>query len=126
MAKRRPAGDGMVRRRDDGRWEYEIDFYANGTEYEYTIDAQSGTILKRDSESEPGKASSSTDVTVSMEEAKALAQAKAPNATLVEISFDYDDGIPVYEGELREGQTEYEFEIDGRNGSFLKWEADHG
>ena len=110
----------------DGRWEYEIDFYANGTEYEYTIDAQSGTILKRDSESEPGKASSSTGATVSMEEAKALAQAKAPNATLVEISFDYDDGIPVYEGELREGQTEYEFEIDGRNGSFLKWEADHG
>lgn len=116
----------MELERDDGRWEYEIDFYANGTEYEYTIDAQSGTILKRDSESEPGKASSSTGVTVSMEEAKALAQAKAPNATLVEISFDYDDGIPVYEGELREGQTEYEFEIDGRNGSFLKWEADHG
>lgn len=115
----------MELERDDGRWEYEIDFYANGTEYEYTIDAQSGTILKRDSESEPGRASSSTGVTVSMEEAKTLAQAKAPNATLVEISFDYDDGIPVYEGELREGQTEYEFEIDGRNGSFLKWEADH-
>lgn len=115
----------MELERDDGRWEYEIDFYANGIEYEYTIDAQSGTILKRDSESEPGRASSSTGVTVSMEEAKTLAQAKAPNATLVEISFDYDDGIPVYEGELREGQTEYEFEIDGRNGSFLKWEADH-
>ena len=24
MAKRRPAGDGMVRRRDDGRWEGRI------------------------------------------------------------------------------------------------------
>ena len=110
---------------DDGRWEFEIDFFANGTEYEYTVDAQSGAILKRDSEYEPGDAPVSADSVISMDEAKALAQAKAPNAVLRDISFDYDDGIPVYEGELREGNTEYEFEIDARNGSFLKWEADH-
>ena len=75
--------------------------------------------------SEPGDAPVSADSVISMDEAKALAQAKAPNAVLRDISFDYDDGIPVYEGELREGNTEYEFEIDARNGSFLKWEADH-
>ncbi len=111
--------------RDDGRWEYEIDFYAGGTEYEYTIDAQSGAILKRESDYDPSDAPSTAGVTVSMDEAKALAQAKAPNATLIEISFDHDDGIPIYEGELREGKTEYEFEIDARNGSFLKWETDY-
>ena len=111
--------------RDDGRWEYEIDFFANGTEYEYTVDAQNGTILKRDSDYNPDDAPVSSASVISMDEAKALAQAKAPNAVLRDISFDYDDGIPVYEGELREGNTEYEFEIDARNGSFLKWEADH-
>ena len=110
---------------DDGRWEYEIDFFANGTEYEYTVDAQNGTILKRDSDYNPDDAPVSSASVISMDEAKALAQAKAPNAVLRDISFDYDDGIPVYEGELREGNTEYEFEIDARNGSFLKWEADH-
>ncbi len=110
---------------DDGRWEFEIDFFANGTEYEYTVDAQNGTILKRDSDYNPDDAPVSSASVISMDEAKALAQAKAPNAVLRDISFDYDDGIPVYEGELREGNTEYEFEIDARNGSFLKWEADH-
>ena len=110
---------------DDGRWKYEIDFFANGTEYEYTVDAQNGTILKRDSDYNPDDAPVSSASVISMDEAKALAQAKAPNAVLRDISFDYDDGIPVYEGELREGNTEYEFEIDARNGSFLKWEADH-
>ena len=30
---------------DDGRLEYEIEFRADGYEYEYTIDAASGSIL---------------------------------------------------------------------------------
>lgn len=33
---------------DDGRLEYEVEFYYNGIEYEYTIDASSGTILEFD------------------------------------------------------------------------------
>ena len=35
---------------DDGRMEYEIEFYAGGMEYDYTIDAFDGTILEYDSE----------------------------------------------------------------------------
>ena len=31
--------------RDDGRLEYEVEFKSGGKEYEYTIDAASGTIL---------------------------------------------------------------------------------
>lgn len=116
--------------KDDGRWEYEIDFYANNTEYDYTIDASTGSILKRESEQKPsytngGTAGGGASSTISIDQAKSLVQAKAPNATLVEISYDYDDGIPTYEGEMREGRTEYEFEIDARNGNFLKWETDY-
>lgn len=33
---------------DDGRQEYEIEFYRDGMEYEYTIDASDGTILEAD------------------------------------------------------------------------------
>ena len=33
---------------DDGRWEYEIEFYAGGYEYEFEIDALNGTILSYD------------------------------------------------------------------------------
>lgn len=37
---------------DDGRKEYEVEFYAGGTEYDYTIDAASGRVLKFDTELE--------------------------------------------------------------------------
>lgn len=37
---------------DDGRKEYEMEFYAGGTEYDYTIDAASGRVLKFDTELE--------------------------------------------------------------------------
>lgn len=33
---------------DDGRLQYEVDFYSNGTEYEYLIQAKDGEIIARD------------------------------------------------------------------------------
>ena len=35
---------------DDGRFQYEVDFYSNGTEYEYLIQAKNGEIVARDIE----------------------------------------------------------------------------
>lgn len=35
---------------DDGRFQYEVDFYSNGTEYEYLIQAKDGEIIARDIE----------------------------------------------------------------------------
>ncbi len=32
--------------REDGRWVYELEFWAGGTEYEYEVDASGGTVLK--------------------------------------------------------------------------------
>ena len=36
--------------KDDGRWEYEIEFYADGWEYSYDIHAETGKILSYDKE----------------------------------------------------------------------------
>lgn len=33
---------------DDGRYKYEVDFYANGYQYDYEIDADSGKVLDSD------------------------------------------------------------------------------
>ncbi|MDE7207602.1 MAG: PepSY domain-containing protein, partial [Lachnospiraceae bacterium] len=35
---------------DDGRFQYEVDFYNNGTTYEYSIQAKDGDIIARDVE----------------------------------------------------------------------------
>ena len=115
---------------DDGRQVYEVEFYSGNKEYDYEIDAATGSIRSYDYDVEnytipsAGTSTSQSGNYISREKAQQLAQAKAPNATLVKLEFDYDDGRAVYEGELRDGRTEYEFEIDAVTGSFLKWEQD--
>lgn len=113
---------------DDGRAEYEIEFYSGNVEYDYDIDALTGQVRSWDREAEgysiPGQGNGKDDY-IGLEKAKAMALKKAPGASLVSIKLDYDDGRAVYEGELRNGRTEYEFEIDAVSGSFIKWEMDY-
>lgn len=111
---------------DDGRAEYEIEFYSKSTEYDYDIDALTGKITSWDREAEDYTIPDKNDDKdyIGIEKAKSLAQKKAPGATLVSIELDYDDGRAIYEGELKDGRTEYEFEIDAVSGSFIKWEMD--
>ena len=40
----------IEKERDDGRWEYQIEFRVGNTEYEYEIDATTGKILDYDIE----------------------------------------------------------------------------
>ena len=110
---------------EDGRQVYEVEFYSDSKEYDYDIDAVSGQILSYDYDMENYTAPSSSNGSyISREKAQQLAQAKAPGAALVKLEFDYDDGRAVYEGELRDGRMEYEFEIDASTGNFIKWEQD--
>lgn len=112
---------------DDGRAVYEVEFYSGSREYDYEIDAMTGAVVDFDSDIEdytiPSAPSDSKDY-ISWEKAQKLAQARAPKATLIKLELDVDDGRAVYEGELREGSMEYEFEIDAVTGSFLKWEQE--
>lgn len=112
---------------DDGYYEYEIEFYSKNKEYDYKIDPVSGAVLKWDTDVEGHEFPPSTDNSnyISVEKAKALAQAKAPDAAFVSFELDHDDGKAVYEGELKQGRTEYDFKIDAVTGNFLKWESDY-
>lgn len=128
---------------DDGRLEYEVEFFSASKEYDYDIDAADGTILSFDSETEfAGKkteeaAASAGQTTasstgqagsegISLEQAKKIALAKVPGAddSHIRIEKDRDDGRILYEGKIVYSGVEYEFEISAADGSVLDWEID--
>mgnify|MGYP002243064179 CR=1 FL=1 len=78
---------------DDGRTEYEVEFYAGNTEYDYSIDATTGAIRSYDHDwddfslwnpgnnaANPSTPGTSTNNLISEAKAKEIALAKAPPA----------------------------------------------
>ncbi len=114
--------------REDGRQCYEVEFYtADFVEYDYDIDAYSGEVLKFDYDAETYTAPAQDGKGISADEAKAIALAQVPGATLDDIrqfETDYDDGRLEYEGKIVYDGMEYEFEIDGYSGAIRNWEAE--
>ena len=114
--------------REDGRQCYEIEFYtADYTEYDYDIDAYSGEILRFDLDAEGRSQGVAEGKSISAEDAKAIALAQVPGATVDDIrgfETDYDDGRLEYEGRIIYDGMEYEFEIDGYSGAIRSWEAE--
>ena len=128
---------------DDGRMKYEVEFYSGNTEYDYDIDAVTGAILSSDRELEnfqiwnngtsrpsgntsgnTGSASSGNYITA--ERAQQIALAETPSgSTVVKCQFDWDDGRAQYEIEIRNGWTEYEFEIDAVTGTIFSRDIDN-
>ena len=113
---------------DNGRAEYEVEFYANGKEYDYDIDAVTGDIRSYDYDAEYYAPASSTasSGSISESQAKQIVQERAGSTggTFREFKLDWDDGRSMYEGEYRVGWTEYEFEIDAATGTVLEWGVD--
>lgn len=111
---------------DDGRPEYEVEFYTNGKEYDYEIDAITGDVRSYDYDAEYYAPSTSTGTSITESQAKAIVQDRAgsTSGTFREFKLDRDDGRSVYEGEYRVGWTEYDFEIDASTGTVLEWSVD--
>ena len=112
---------------DDGRWVYDVEFWADGKEYDYEILASNGTILSYDYDAEyqwNGSTSTSGD-TISTEKVKSIVTDRAGvSGTFRELKLERDDGRTVYEGEMRSGRTDYEFTIDAYTGAVLEWDTD--
>lgn len=119
---------------DDGRAEYEIEFYSGNIEYDYDIDAITGEILSFDSDAEfyDPKAdvqASATEAAISKEDARRIAVERAgvsdADVKFFNIDTDFENGRAVYDVEFRVGKTEYSFEIDCSSGDILEYEADN-
>lgn len=115
---------------DHGRDIYEVEFVsADGTEYEYEIDATDGSILSfsHDSESSLEQLSDSSQAgIIPVEQAKQSVLDRVPGAdeTNLSIRLREDDGRQEYKGELFYDQMLYEFKIDAYSGMFVEWEAE--
>lgn len=123
---------------DDGRTVYDVEFYVDMKEYDYEIDAYSGEIVSCDfdienytaaSQSNSGSvAPQQSNTAITLEEAKALALEKAgvsqSDATFRETSFEYDDGIAVFQIDFISGTLEYEVEINANTGAITEYDVE--
>ena len=140
---------------EDGRMVYELEFYANGAEYEYDIDASTGAVVKSSQEggriqtgssagsggnsgcvpsgSGGGTAQTGTgggsasDIGSEAALAAALSHAGVSQDQVydLEVKREYDDGRLEYEIEFKTGGWEYEYTISAADGTILDYERDN-
>lgn len=140
---------------EDGRMVYELEFYANGAEYEYDIDASTGAVVKFSQEGGRTQAgssigsggasgsapsgsgggtaqtgaggSSSPDIGSEAALAAALSHAGVSQDQVydLEVKREYDDGRLEYEIEFKTGGWEYEYTISAADGTILDYERDN-
>ena len=125
---------------EQGQFIYEVEFIADGTEYEYWIHAKDGSVVKKElevienkglepstgqepsSSAEPS-ASQKAPAKISKNEARAIALKDAgvdeKDISIKEEKLDINDGTAVYEIEFTKGNIKYEYEINAETGAIF-------
>ncbi|ETT87351.1 PepSY domain-containing protein [Viridibacillus sp. FSL R5-0477] len=103
--------------REDGI--YEIEIIRAGYEYDFDINAYTGKIVKKEKERISKKVV--TGKVIGLEKAKQIALNNV-GGTVQKAKLDKSDGV--YEIEIINGTTEYDFEIDAKTGKILKKESE--
>ena len=111
---------------DNRREEYEVDFIAEGKEYEYEIDVVSGDILEFSVDRLDGRESKAdfrTFLTLDQAAEKALAEAKfaAADVKMVKMEFDFDDGRAEHEIEFEVNNESHRYKLDAKSGEVLSY-----
>ena len=133
----------VKREREDGRDQYDVEFFVGNKEYDYDIDLITGEIISYDYDAEshmpsgaqnPGgnagsqNSNQSGTAYITSEQAKAAAFAHANvsegDVRKLEVDFDQDDNVAKYDVEFEVGHTEYEYEINGVTGEIISFEMD--
>lgn len=104
-----------------GQFVYEVEFVAEGVEYEYWIKASNGTVLKKEVEIITLQGDSLTaTANLTLDQAKEIAltdaQVNISDVTFTQGKLDIDDGVSIYDIDFYVDNTEYEYEINAQNG----------
>ncbi len=121
---------------DESPAHYEVEITSqSGEEFEYKIDAYTGTILESKREAADG-AETSTEQPTKPDPSGDIGNAKAKTIALnhagvgenaaydMDVELDDEDGTFVYEVEFKSGGMEYSYEIDAATGAILKHETE--
>jgi len=123
---------------DNGKVVYEVDFIADGIEYDYDVDAQTGNILKAEKERDddhisvdaptPTESKPQQSSYISKDKARQIALQhagiSADSVVYEKTELDRDDGRVVYVIEFYKNHIEYEYEIDAQSGKVLDYDID--
>lgn len=140
---------------DDGITYYDFTVITDNEKYEIEVDANDGTILKKEKDDDyisntnegtvtpidnsntttntnsttnnnnTTNSTNSTNNIISNEEAQNIALNKTGGGYLVKCELDNDDNMMVYEIEIKNGSYEYEVDINANTGEILKYEQDY-
>lgn len=108
---------------DDGVEEYKVKLKKGNKKYELVYNSRGGKLLGYQWEI-TGSVSASSSKYIGVSKAKSIALKKAPTAVVVKVEFDKDDGVPVYEVSMTEGQYEYDVKIHAKTGKILEFEKE--
>ncbi|NBK96683.1 MAG: peptidase [Erysipelotrichia bacterium] len=119
--------------KDDGVSYYEFIITGEKERYEIEVDANSGNILKQEKDDDYVGASNSdtntntntnTAATITQEQAQQIAMDRVGSGTLVKCELESDDGILKYDVQIKNGNTEYDVDVDANSGEILKFDQD--
>jgi len=137
--------------RDNGRMTYDVEFYSSNVEYDYEIDAVSGSIIEFDRDIEhysipninaqttnpPADNTPASTQPAQSNSSQYIGEAKAQSIALsasglsssqvrqLKVKLDRENGVMVYEVEFKNGRTEYDYDIDALTGNILKSDVDY-
>lgn len=115
---------------DDGVAVYDLEFYTADKEYEYEVNAATGTIMDRSEEvfRNPGNQAAGADSLIGEDKAKETAAAHAGFSTeevfFTKVKLEEEHGRMEYEIEFYKDRVEYECTIDAVAGTVLEYDSE--
>ena len=108
---------------DDGLQEYKVSLTKGKRQYTLVYNAKNAKLLEYKWKLVSSNAASSNKY-IGEQKARKIALAKAPGATVTKFEFDHDDGIAVYEIEMKKDGYEYDVKIDAKTGEVIEFEKE--